>query len=78
MEYIAILFASSLAAYYIGQKIGDASRNLEDMETDALNSQVLNRLNILSVQLREMEARILNRQRIDNLEMATKPREATK
>ena len=78
MEYIAILFVSLLAVYYIGQKIGEASRNLEDMETDALNSQVLDRLNILSVQLREMETKILNRQIIDNLEMATKPRGAAK
>ena len=74
MEHIAILFVSLLAVYYIGKKIGEASQSLEDMETDALNSQVLDRLDILSVQLREMEAKILNRQIINNIEMVTKPK----
>ena len=67
MEYIAVSIVSIVAAYWVGKKIGEAYQNLEDMETETLHSQVLDRLNVLSVQLREMEAKILNRQRINSL-----------
>lgn len=59
MEYIATLLVSSLAAYYIGKKIGEASRSLEEariviVETNNLNRQIIDRLEIMTTKLRGM------------------------
>lgn len=85
MEYIVVSLISIIAAYFIGRTIGQAAKSLEKTklviaETNVLNQQIINKMENIASQLKEMEQNILNTQVINDrlATLATKPREAAK
>ena len=59
MEYIAVSIVSIVAAYWIGQKAGQAAKSLEKtrlviVETNRLNSQIIDKLENMTNELRGM------------------------
>lgn len=62
MEYIAVSIVSIVAAYWVGKKAGQAAKSLEKtrlvmIETNNLNRQVIDRLEIMTAKLRGMETK---------------------
>ena len=59
MEYIAVSIVSIVAAYWVGKKAGQAAKSLEKtrlviVETNNLNRQVIDRLEIMTAKLKEV------------------------
>jgi hypothetical protein len=71
MEYIVVSLVSVVAAYWIGKKAGQAAQSLEKtrlviVETNNLNQQIIDKMENITAQLKEMEQNILNGQAIND------------